>query len=195
MALIQGLSQGHSGAVSWNRTHLKIQLRLRDLPSRCIHSQDIWLASMTLSGCWVPCHVGVSMGMLTTWPLASLGVSHLGDYLVLEMKAVACYDLISRVACPRHLPLVTQANPGTVGWGAMNQERETIGDHSGDCPPQTDSQKKKNEIFAWPLFFTTVGSRWEKSVPIGQNHATYSWDSNDVEIQGEVVVSRLVLGI
>lgn len=98
---------------------------------------------MTLSGCWVPCHVGVSMGMLTTWPLASLGVSHLGDYLVLEMKAVACYDLISRVACPCHLPLVTQANPGTVGWGAMNQERETIGDHSGDCPPQTDSQKKK----------------------------------------------------
>lgn len=180
MAQIQGLSRGHSEAVSRSRTHLKIRPRLRDLLSRCIHSQDVWLAIMTLSGCWGPCHVGVSMGMLTTWALASLGVSHLGDYLVLEMEAIACCDLISSMAYPHHLPLVTQTNPGTVGQRAMNQERETVGDHFGDCPSQTDSQK--NEIFAWLPFLTTMGSRWEKSIPTRQNHATYPRDSNDVEI-------------
>lgn len=72
--LVWDLSEGYNEDVSWGCSHPNTQLGQEPFPSSLI-----WLLA-ELSSLWVagqkppsvPCHVGLSVGQLTTWQLASL---------------------------------------------------------------------------------------------------------------------------
>ena len=68
---------------------------------------DHGLHWVLITGCWISCHMNLSTGTPTTWPLASPGVS---SQPVPMMEAIVFYGLISLSICSWSLRL-------TLLWG------------------------------------------------------------------------------
>lgn len=112
-----------------------------------VHSQDLLQTTMSFSGrpslaVKISCHVGLSISMFTTQPLASPRVNHLRDYLVPKTEATVFCDLMSEWHA---LTICYWSHRLTlVEWeGGYPRVSTRSGGLSWSLPPQTGSHTRE----------------------------------------------------